>query len=69
LANVYLHHVFDLWVDWWRRTLARGDVVTVRFADDFVVGFEYEEDARRFRTSCADGSQGSGWSCIRTRRG
>jgi group II intron reverse transcriptase/maturase len=48
LANVYLHHVFDLWVDWWRRTQARGDVITVRFADDFIVGFEYEEDARRF---------------------
>jgi RNA-directed DNA polymerase len=48
LANVYLHHVYDLWVDWWRRTQARGEIVTVRFADDFIVGFEYEEDARRF---------------------
>ena len=49
LANVYLHYVYDLWVDWWRRTQARGEVITVRFADDFIVGFEYDEDARRFR--------------------
>jgi len=48
LANVYLHFVYDVWVDWWRRTQARGQVMTVRFADDFIVGFEYEEDARRF---------------------
>jgi RNA-directed DNA polymerase len=48
LANIYLHYVYDLWVDWWRRTQARGQVITVRFADDFIVGFEYEEDARRF---------------------
>ena len=48
LANVYLHYVYDLWVDWWRRTQARGEVTTVRFADDFIVGFEHEEDARRF---------------------
>jgi group II intron reverse transcriptase/maturase len=48
LANVYLHHVFDLWADWWRRRHARGDVIIVRFADDITVGFEYEEDARRF---------------------
>jgi retron-type reverse transcriptase len=36
LANVYLHHVFDLWADWWRRRHARGDVIIVRFADDSV---------------------------------
>ena len=48
LANVYLHYVFDLWVDRWRRHHARGDVIIVRFADDFVVGFQHEEDARRF---------------------
>ena len=48
LANVYLHYVYDLWVDWWRRTQAHGHVMTVRFADDFIVGFEYEQDARRF---------------------
>jgi group II intron reverse transcriptase/maturase len=48
LANVYLHYVFDLWVQRWRRTEARGDVVVVRYADDFVVGFEHREDAQRF---------------------
>lgn len=48
LANVYLHYVFDLWVDWWRRRHARGDVIVVRWADDFIVGFEHEQDARRF---------------------
>jgi len=48
LANVYLHYVFDLWVRWWRSHQARGDVITVRFADDAVAGFEYEDDARRF---------------------
>ncbi|MFU8855124.1 reverse transcriptase domain-containing protein [Micromonospora sp. SL1-18] len=50
LANVYLHHVLDLWVDWWRRRHAHGDVIIVRFADDFIVGFEHEQDARRFLT-------------------
>jgi RNA-directed DNA polymerase len=48
LANVYLHYVFDLWADWWRRHDARGEVIIVRFADDFTMGFEYQEDAQRF---------------------
>jgi RNA-directed DNA polymerase len=48
LANIYMHYVFDLWADRWRRREARGDVVIVRYADDFVVGFEFESDARRF---------------------
>jgi RNA-directed DNA polymerase len=48
LANVYLHYVFDLWAQWWRSRYAHGDVIIVRFADDFIVGFEHEEDARRF---------------------
>jgi RNA-directed DNA polymerase len=48
LANVYLHYVFDLWADWWRKKHARGDVIIVRFADDFIVGFEHEEDAGKF---------------------
>ena len=41
LANVYLHYVFDLWADQWRRRNARGDVVLTRFADDFLAGFEH----------------------------
>jgi RNA-directed DNA polymerase len=69
LANLYLHHVFDLWVDWWRRHRARGDVVVVRFADDFIVGFQHEEDARRFWDELRGDWRGLGWSCIRTRRG
>jgi RNA-directed DNA polymerase len=48
LANVYLHYVFDLWADRWRRREAKGEVIIVRYADDLVVGFEYEADARRF---------------------
>ena len=48
LANVYLHHVFDLRAGWWRKQRARGDVIIVRFADDFTVGFEQKEDAERF---------------------
>ena len=48
LANIYLHYVFDLWVQRWRQTQARGDVVVGRFADDFVVGFEHREEAERF---------------------
>ena len=48
LANVYLHYVFDLWADHWRRTQGHGDVVIVRFADDLVVGFQYRVEAERF---------------------
>jgi group II intron reverse transcriptase/maturase len=48
LANVYLHYVFDLWAQQWRRRMATGNVIVVRYADDIVVGFEYEADARRF---------------------
>jgi RNA-directed DNA polymerase len=48
LANVYLHYVFDLWAERWRRREATGDVIVVRYADDIVIGFESETDARRF---------------------
>ena len=48
LANVYLHYVFDLWADQWRRRHARGDVILSRFADDYVAGFEHRDDAERF---------------------
>jgi len=48
LANIYLHYVFDRWARQWRRRHARGDVIIVRFADDFVVGFEHHDDAQRF---------------------
>ena len=55
LANVYLHYVFDLWAKQWRRREATGNVIVVRYADDIVVGFEHEADARRF------------WDAMRTR--
>jgi len=48
LANVFLHYVFDLWAERWRRRNARGDVILVRYADDFVLGFQHETEARRF---------------------
>ena len=47
LANIYLHYVFDLWIQAWRKR-ANGDVTVVRYADDFVVGFQYREEAERF---------------------
>ena len=48
LANVYLHYVFDLWANRWRRQEAKGNVIILRYADDIVVGFEHEADARHF---------------------
>lgn len=48
LANIYLHYAFDLWAERWRRHEAAGDMIIVRYADDFIVGFEHESDARRF---------------------
>jgi len=48
LANVYLHYVFDLWVQWWRTQQARGDVIVVRYADDFIVGFQHRGEAEAF---------------------
>lgn len=49
LANIYLHYVLDVWVSWWSRQAGRGDVLIVRYADDFVVGFEHRRDAERFQ--------------------
>ncbi len=54
LANVYLHYVLDLWVQSWRQKQARGDVYVVRYADDFVMGFQLEEDARAMRLALAE---------------
>jgi RNA-directed DNA polymerase len=48
LANVYLHYVLDLWVHQWRKKFARGDVIITRYADDFVLGFQYRYEAERF---------------------
>ena len=54
LANVYAHYVLDLWVHQWRTRHAHGDVIVVRWADDFVVGFEHREDAERFWAELRD---------------
>ena len=48
LANIYLHYALDLWAERWRRREATGNMIIVRYADDFIVGFQYENDARRF---------------------
>ena len=68
LANIYLHYVLDLWVQQWRRRHARGDVVIVRFSDDFIVGFEHEEEARRFLDELRERLRSLRWSCTPTRR-
>jgi RNA-directed DNA polymerase len=54
LANLYLHYVFDVWVQQWRRRYARGNLIVVRYADDVVVGFEHEDDAMRFRAELGE---------------
>ena len=54
LANIYLHYVFDLWVQHWRKTKAKGDVIVVRWADDFVVGFAHQADAEQFHHELAE---------------
>ncbi len=48
LANIYLHYALDLWARRWRRREARGEVIIVRYADDFVMGFQHREEAERF---------------------
>jgi len=54
LANIYLHYVFDLWVQQWRRSQSQGDAIVVRYADDFVVGFQHRRDAERFQVELRD---------------
>jgi RNA-directed DNA polymerase len=54
LANIYLHYVFDLWVQAWRRKWAHGDMIIVRFADDIVLGFQVKSDADQFRAELTE---------------
>ena len=49
LSNIYLHYALDTWVEWWRKKHAKGDVIITRWADDFVVGFQHQGDARKFQ--------------------
>lgn len=60
LANVFLHYILDLWVHQWRRRYARGRVVIVRYADDFVMGFEKEADAREMLSALKERLAGFG---------
>jgi len=54
LGNIYLHYVLDLWVQQWRKKHARGDVIIVRYADDFIVGFSHQADGERFLAELRD---------------
>jgi group II intron reverse transcriptase/maturase len=54
LANVYLHYVFDLWAHQWRQKHATGDIIIVRFCDDFVVGFEHQQEAEQFKEALVE---------------
>jgi Reverse transcriptase (RNA-dependent DNA polymerase) len=65
LANVYLHYVFDLWAERWRHREAVGTVIIVRYADDLIIGFEHEKDARRFWDAMRDRLQEFSLSSIR----
>jgi len=51
LANVFLHYALDEWIVWWRKNKTRGDVIVIRYADDFVVGFQNYTEATQFRTA------------------
>ncbi len=62
LANVYLHYVLDLWAQQWRSRHARGDVIIVRYADDFVLGFQHRGDAERFLQDLQERLTGFGLS-------
>jgi group II intron reverse transcriptase/maturase len=57
LANIYLHYLFDLWAQQWRRRKARGDMIIVRYADDFVVGFEQRSEAELFQQELSERMQ------------
>jgi len=81
LANLYLHYVLDLWVEAWRKKVAHGEVIVVRYADDAVLGFQNREDAEKFLEELRERVRkfglelhpektrlSSGWNCIRRRR-
>ena len=71
LANLFLHYALDLWVQQWRKRHARGEMYIVRYADDFVMGFQHEEDARAMRAALAERSvtaRSSASNCTPTRR-
>jgi Retron-type reverse transcriptase len=67
IANVYLHYLFDLWADVWRKKVAKGDVIVVRYADDLVVGFQHRTELSVFSKNFGNGWRSSAWNYIRTR--
>jgi RNA-directed DNA polymerase len=60
LANIYLHYVFDLWVQQWRKREAQGEVIVVRYSDDFIVGFQHRHEAERFLVALQERLRGFG---------
>ena len=60
LANIYLHDVFDLWVQQWRKKQAQGDMIVVRYCDDFIVGFQHRHEAERFLADLHERLRGFG---------
>ena len=68
LSNIYLHYSFDLWANRWRRRSTRGDVIFIRYADDYVAGFQYEDDAKAFLEELGHRLEHFGLSLIQTRR-
>jgi group II intron reverse transcriptase/maturase len=60
LANIYLHYVFDLWVQQWRKKQAQGEVIAVRYCDDFIVGFQHRHEAERFLSDLHERLRGFG---------
>jgi len=69
LANVYLHYVFDLWVESWRKKVAKGDVIVVRYADDLVLAFNTERKPRGSCNNFGNGWRSLVWNYILTRHG
>jgi hypothetical protein len=69
LANVYLHYVFDLWVEAWRQKVASRQVVVVGYADDLAMGFQSKADAERFLTEFRERLAKFGWNFIQRKRG
>jgi hypothetical protein len=68
LANVFLHYLFDLWVQRWRKTVARGEVAVVRYADDIGLGFSTSATRMCSGANFSDDMINSAWSCIPTKQ-
>jgi len=69
LANLYLHYAFDTWAQHWRKHHSRGDVILVRYADDSVLGFQHEEEAKQFLAAMRNAWRNSGWRYTHRKRG